>query len=316
MAALIVVGVPVAADVTPPDPVPATASADADAADEPGTETPPPPANDDNTIVVSSGPYVAPPGDPLAKLNAQTYDATQKVDEALVAPVAKGYEDAVPGPVRSGLRNFFRNLKSPVIFLNYMLQFKPGKAFETVGRFAVNSTVGVAGLIDVAKEKPFNLPFRDNGFADTLGYYGVGPGPFFFLPLLGPTTLRDMFGGAVDGLVLPTLVGKPFNTLEYTIPTGVIRSLDYRIEFDAELARQRATVDPYTASREYYLSRRKAEIDALHGIVVDAGAFETPVYLAPVVTDPAPVAVALPPAAPEPAPEPQFVSEPVVQPLP
>src|SRR3546814_7125122 len=71
----------------------------------------------------------------------------------------------------------------PINFLNFLFQFKIGKAVETVGRFAINSTIGVAGIFDVAKKPPVNLPYRPNGFANTLGFYGVEPGPYFFLPL-------------------------------------------------------------------------------------------------------------------------------------
>src|SRR3546814_2571466 len=96
-----------------------------------------------------------------------------------------------------------------------LLQFKIGKALETVGRFAINSTIGAAGVFDVAKKAPINLPYRSNGFANTLGFYGVEPGPYFFLPLVGPTTLRDMVGDGIDLLVLPVSVGKPFNQTAY-----------------------------------------------------------------------------------------------------
>lgn len=323
LTALLLASAPATADL-PPLPPPPVEEAVVAVPEESAVETAPPtaePTEGEVNEIVVSGSTEAPPGDPLVQLNAQSYEVTQAVDDAFVAPVAKGYEDVVPKPVRSGLRNFFRNLKSPIIFLNYMLQLKPGKAMETLGRFAINSTIGIAGLVDVAKDDPFNLPFRDNGFANTLGYYGVGTGPFFFLPLIGPTTLRDVVGGAIDGLVLPTAIGKPFNMPEYTITTGIIRSLDYRIQFDEELMRQRATEDPYTASREFYLQRRKAEIEALHGrkpIVIDTSAFTAPAPVAEPVTVatqlPSPVEEVAP--APMPAPAPQFVSEPVVQPLP
>ncbi|MFX6258432.1 MlaA family lipoprotein, partial [Acinetobacter baumannii] len=88
-----------------------------------------------------------------------------------------------PVPVRSGIRNFLYNLREPIVFVNFLLQHKAGKAAETLGRFVVNSTVGVGGLFDMAKRRPIHLPRRPNGFADTLGFYGVKPGPFLFLPL-------------------------------------------------------------------------------------------------------------------------------------
>jgi phospholipid-binding lipoprotein MlaA len=206
----------------------------------------------------------ADPADPFVEINEEAFDLTQDVDKAFVAPVASVYEKALPGPVRSGIRNFLNNLNEPVVFLNFLLQLKPGKAVQTLGRFTVNSTLGIAGLIDVAKRPPFNRPYRDNGFANTLGYYGVKPGPYFYLPLIGSTTLRDFLGNRVDQIVLP-LAGRPFNRPEFAIPAAVLSELDQRVEFDEELRRIRAESDPYAAARETYLKRRQAEIDALRG---------------------------------------------------
>lgn len=205
------------------------------------------------------------PEDPLQDINATTFEVTQSVDKAIVAPVAYAYEDVMPRPVRQGLRNFLRNLGEPVVFLNYLLQLKPGKAAETVGRFAINTTIGAAGIIDVAKRKPFNLPHRRNGFANTMGYYGVPQGPYFYLPLIGPTTLRDFIGNRLDLLVLPLAVGNQFARPEIALPVAAMSELNSRIEFDDELREIRATRDPYVAARSYYLRRRQAEIDALHG---------------------------------------------------
>lgn len=205
------------------------------------------------------------PRDPLAKVNAQSFAVTQAVDEAVVGPIARAFKEGVPEPVRDGARNILANLREPIVFLNFLLQLKPGKAMETLGRFAINSTVGVVGLFDVAKRRPFKLPRRRNGFADTLGYYGVKPGPFFFLPLIGSTTLRDVIGGGVDGLFLPTVVGKPFSDPRWTIPTGLLVALNRRNEVDERLGKIRASSDPYTAAREAYLQSRAAEIAALHG---------------------------------------------------
>ncbi len=219
---------------------------------------------DGNEIVVTARPR-APKIDPLQELNADSFEVIQDVDDAVVGPVALAYEDTVPSPVRSGISNFLSNLGEPIVFLNYLLQLKPGKAMETLGRFTINSTIGIGGLVDVAKKPPFNLPKRNNGFANTLGYYGVEPGPFLFLPLIGPTTVRDLFGRVVDLSVLPVAVGKPFNELVYTLPAGIITSLDTRAEQDEQFRKLRESDDPYTATRELYLKQRQAEIDALRG---------------------------------------------------
>jgi phospholipid-binding lipoprotein MlaA len=213
-------------------------------------------------VVVGSGP---PPGDPLAEVNAQTFEVMDQVDQALVEPIAHTYRDELPKPVRKGLSHFFRNLREPIVALNFLLQLKPGKAAETLGRFAINSTLGIGGLLEVAKRKPFNLPYRRNGFANTLGYYGVKPGPFLYLPLVGATTVRDLFGTLADAAVLPTAIGKPFNGPAYGVPAYVVTSLDSRIEFDAERQRIRNADEPYTEMRESYLRSRQREIDALRG---------------------------------------------------
>ena len=208
------------------------------------------------------------PGDPLESINAQTYQVVSKVDEAVIEPVSMAYRDGLPRRVREALSNFFSNLREPVVALNYLLQLKPGKAVETVARFALNSTVGLAGLIDVAEARPFNLPYRRNGFANTMGYYGVGQGPFLVVPLVGATTLRDMIGSGLDQLVMPLAVGRPFTHPAYGPIAYTVNSLDYRIEFDSDIASYRESADPYGAMRNAYLSRRQAEIDALRGRTV------------------------------------------------
>lgn len=225
-----------------------------------------PPHGGDKDIVITGRKETA--GDPLRAVNAQSFAATQKVEDAVIGPVARTYKQTVPSPIRRGIHNFLYNLREPIVFLNFLLQLKPGKAAETVGRFAINSTIGAVGVIDMAKRKPFRLPRRSNGFANTLGYYGVKNGPFLFLPLVGPTTVRDLFGGAIDRLILPVGVGKPFTSTSYTVPAGILGALDHRSEFDQTLKDLHDnSPDPYAATRAFYLNRRQAEIDHLHGRV-------------------------------------------------
>jgi phospholipid-binding lipoprotein MlaA len=200
-------------------------------------------------------------GDPLEGFNRAMFGIHQALDKSIYRPIAMGYQHVVPKPVRSGLRNFFSNLAEPVVFLNYLLQFKFGKAAETLVRFTVNSTLGVGGFFDIAKTKDFNLPHRNNSFGDTLAYYGVGPGPYLFLPLVGPTTLRDVLGGPLDGAVLPLAVGKPFTDWRYQLSSGVITGLDLRAESDPELrALFGGAVDPYATLRSVWLQNRAAEV--------------------------------------------------------
>ncbi len=338
---------------TPPADVPqalatqtAAPAAQPMAADSPAKDELPPLPGE----IVVSGSIKAPPGDPLAKVNETSYDVLQSVDDAFVGPVANVYEKGVPRPLRMALRNFIRNLRDPVVAAAFMLELKPGKAFETVGRFGINSTIGIGGTIDVARSKPFNLPYRQNGLANVLGYYGVGPGPYLFLPLVGPTTVRDLFGLIADRLAVPLAVGTPFNKPYYAIPIGVIDSLDYRNEADEDFRRLRNAADPYATYRRVYLQSRIDQIEALHGRgplvhgqvrygpfarpvgaagapvsaaekrvmeqddkAADAAATQAPDVTAPQAPPPAPPA---PPAAPPPPPPPVFISQPVVQPLP
>lgn len=226
------------------------------------TATQPGHANGGIVVKGATGPAQ---GDPAQAINEQSYAAIQAVDDAVVAPVAKVYKKGLPSPVRTGLRNILTNLTEPVVFINFLLQLKPGKAAETLGRFALNTTLGVGGLVDVAKTEPFKLPRRVNGFANTMGYYGIGPGPYMFVPIVGPTTLRDILGLGLDRALLPLAVGSPLTRPEWVFGVGTIKSLDDRVEFDCELTRQHESSNPYNTAREFYLDRRKAEIEALHG---------------------------------------------------
>jgi phospholipid-binding lipoprotein MlaA len=206
------------------------------------------------------------PGDPLEGFNRKMFAVQDGLDRALIRPVAIGYRHVVPKPVRGGLRHFISNLTEPIVFLNYLLQFKPGKAAETLARFAVNSTIGVGGVIDVAKLPSIGLPHRPNGFGDTLGFYGVKAGPYLYLPLIGPSDLRDFLGGQADNLTIPVLAaGKPFNQPAYLVPSAVIGGLDQREQNDDDLrALYAGAIDPYASLRSVYLQDRKAEIAALH----------------------------------------------------
>lgn len=320
------------ASAPPADVQPAQAGPEIAAPATPRAAPPPPTPGE----IVVSGSVKAPPGDPLARANAKSYEVLQTVDDKFVGPVASGYEKTVPRPARMALRNFIRNLREPVGAMAFLLQLKPGKAVETVARFGINSTVGIGGTIDVARSKPFNLPYRQNGIANVLGYYGVGPGPYLFLPIVGPTTVRDLFGLITDRLVLPVAVGSPFDQPWYAIPINTVDALDYRNSADADFKRLRDADDPYSTYRAVYLQSRKDQIEALHGrgpLVGGQdgyGPFARPAGAVPgappaagqkdVEPAPAPAPAAeaqsAPPAPPPAPPPPVFISEPVVQPLP
>jgi phospholipid-binding lipoprotein MlaA len=319
--------------VSTPAPVASAPAASTSAASNPTTATAATPADAtspsaSNEIVVS-GAHGMQKIDPVMQANKVTYAVMQKTDDVLVAPAMHVYRDVLPKPIRTGLHNFFFNLTEPVNALNYMLQLHPGNALRTVARFGINTTIGIGGLIDVAKKKPFNLHYRRNGFANTLGYYGIGPGPYFFLPLVGPTTLRDLVGTLLGQAALPTFLGGPFNTRYYVIGAGIVTQLDYRAIVDDDLAKVRKSKSPYSTYRQAYLKTRYDEIEALHGrgplakgeegeapfakpLGGDPDVAALVAVPAPVAT--APIAVVAPaPVAPPPM---MFVDNPMVQALP
>lgn len=246
-----------AAQDEPPPPAPALPQDEA-----PGEE----PMNE----IVVEGDYGPPKGDPAEAINAESYRITQAVDAAVIEPVAYAYRDGLPEPIRDGLGNVVRNLGEPANALNFLLQGKVGKAFGALGRLAINSTLGVGGLFDVAEKPGIGIPYRDNGFANTLGYYGVGPGPYLYLPVTGATSVRDLIGNTLDQALLPLAVGKPFNRPEYAVSYFVVNGLDERLELDAELSAIRASDDPYAERRDTYLAMREREIAALKGETVAA----------------------------------------------
>ena len=302
-------------------PVPDAAPASAQQAPLAPQASPAPAAKPAPGEIVVEGRRGPPPGDPMIAINEKSYEVVQKVDDVFVGPVSMTYQKTVPSPIRTGLRNFLSNINEPVIALNFLLQLHPGKAAETLGRFAINSTVGVGGLIDVARNKPFHLPFRRNGLAYTLGYYGVGPGPYMFLPLVGPTTVRDLFGLTVDRAIMPLAVGKPLNRPAYVLASNVIKSLDDRVQDDARFrAVQAESANPYKDIKDYYMQQRQSDIDALHGKPAHTPAFvpsnEPVADVAPESTVAAVPPVEAAPPAPVSPPPPVFVSHPVVQPLP
>ena len=241
-------------------------------ASDPEAATQPPPADKtegyepESDVIVVTGEYKPPPGDPLEQLNATTFEITKTVDQVFVEPVADVYEAAVPDPLRGALRNFLQNLLEPVNFVNGMLQLKPDLAFEALGRFAINSTLGIGGVMDVAAKPGFDMEFRRNGFANTMAYYGVGEGAFLVLPLVGATTVRDFVGSALDQSLVPFLVGPPLNTPYYGIPAYTVNSLEFRNRFEGRIAQIYASDDPYAAMRASYLCEREADIADLRGL--------------------------------------------------
>lgn len=192
--------------------------------------------------------------DPLEPLNRKIYSFNDKVDKAILKPVAKGYEKITPQGVRIMIGNFFSNLDDVVVTVNDILQLKGRQAFSDAGRVLVNSTIGFAGLVDVAGPAGFSK--HDEDFGQTLGYWGVKPGPYLVLPFLGPSDFRDGVGTVVDWQYYPL-----YRTTDVARKNSLVAlgGVDKRAGLlDSENILMQAAIDPYVFVREAYLQHRQS----------------------------------------------------------
>ena len=205
--------------------------------------------------------------DPLEGMNRGIYKFNDIADKALIKPVATVYKTITPSPVRTGFNNFFSNLGSITTVLNDLFQFKFTNAFTDAGRFVINSTFGIAGFIDVAGMD--NIEKHKEDFGQTLGYWGIGSGPYLVLPILGPSSVRD-----TTGLLFDTATSDP---ITYTHNIGEVRLhnqlrlaqlIDKRTELlTATDLIDEASLDPYAFMRDAYLQRRASLVQ--DGLVPD-----------------------------------------------
>jgi len=145
--------------------------------------------------------------DPWEPMNRRIYNFNAIFDNYVFLPVVQAYEFVLPVFVQTGITNFFNNLTEVTNLMNSLLQFKIEKAVNTFGRICINTTVGLGGLIDVATIND-GIPREDEDFGQTLGFYGLGPGPYLVLPILGPSNVRDTAGLAVDSVVYSLMLGQ------------------------------------------------------------------------------------------------------------
>jgi phospholipid-binding lipoprotein MlaA len=198
--------------------------------------------------------------DPLEHLNRKIFTFNQAADRHVILPVAKAYRAALPDPARDSIRDFLKNLDGPVIFANDALQADFPEAGKTLARFALNSTIGIAGFVDIAGR--WGIPYHDDDFGVTLGVWGVPPGPYLVVPILGPSDPRDLAGNAVDGYADPWDYTASHNGYVW-IPfvRGAISGIDTRSRYIKTLADlERTSLDYYAAIRALYLQRRAALI--------------------------------------------------------
>lgn len=164
--------------------------------------------------------------DPWEGFNRRMYYFNAKADEYVILPVVTGYQKITPDVVQRSINNFFSNLDEISTFINSLLQFKLSVAGETLARFTLNSTVGLAGLFDVATQIGFVEQNED--FGQTLGYWGVDAGPYLVLPLLGPSSLRDATGLVFDNLVFQQAVDELGLDTDEELLMSLIDGIDAR----------------------------------------------------------------------------------------
>ncbi|GAB4396760.1 MAG: VacJ family lipoprotein [Rhodoferax sp.] len=225
----------------------------------------------------ATGP-AADPRDPLEPFNRGVYRFNDAVDRAIVAPVATAYRDTLPQPVRTGVRNFFNNLRDAWSALNAALQLKGEVAGNNLFRFGVNTVFGLGGLLDIATE--MRIPRQTEDFGQTLGYWGVGTGPYLVLPLLGPSTLRDGAALAVDRHGALDQGSASAAKRNSSLALGLV---DQRANLlGATQMLDRVALDPYTFVRDAHLQRRlNAVYDGDPPEELSPAATETPAQTQP-----------------------------------
>ena len=193
------------------------------------------------------------PRDPLEPINRGVYQFNDGVDTMFLKPVAEVYQAIIPPVARTGVSNVFANINDVVVALNNLLQGKVTEALSDVGRVLINTTAGLFGLFDVAT--PVGLEKHDEDFGQTLGYWGLGDGPYLVLPLLGPSNLRDTAGRVVDYNTDPVTYIEP--TRDRNQVQG-LRLVSRRAELlSASRLLSVAALDEYEFVREAYLQRRR-----------------------------------------------------------
>ncbi len=204
--------------------------------------------------------------DPFEGMNRGIFWFNERVDRYFLAPIAEGYDYVVPDPIQKGVGNFFENLSYPKYLVSDLVQLKFSEAASHTGRFLINTTLGVGGIFDIAKD--LGLEREEEDFGIALAYHGVPSGPYLVLPLLGPSNVRDAVGKVVDTLV------HPFMILSYTdVRAGITDPIAYggrgldivqtRVDFDEAIKAGRES------SFDYYLFLQGAYTQYRRGVLYD-----------------------------------------------
>ena len=193
------------------------------------------------------------PRDPLEPFNRGVYAFNDGLDTVVLKPVAQGYRAVLPQFVRTGIGNFFSNLDDITVFVNSVLQFKIPQAASDLGRFLINSTFGLLGILDVATE--FGLEKHNEDFGQTLGYWGIGSGPYLVMPFFGPSSFRDALGRWADSYTDVVWQQDHIRTRNQFYGLRVVDNRSRLLETEKVL--QVAAIDEYAFVRDAYLQRRR-----------------------------------------------------------
>jgi phospholipid-binding lipoprotein MlaA len=213
--------------------------------------------------------------DPFEKMNRSVFERNMRFNHAVIYPAAKAYHKGVPEPVRNSIGNFVSNLNEPSVFANDVLQLRLEAAATTVGRFAINSTVGVGGLFDIATKQ--KLPQQSGDFGQTLYVWGMRNSPYLVLPVIGPTNVRDLLGttvefAAANAAAIPTVANAvpASNLLSPNITNatnnltvaGSVASPFTKLDQVVEMAQlEDSSIDFYSMLRSVVYQKRQAELD-------------------------------------------------------
>jgi phospholipid-binding lipoprotein MlaA len=211
--------------------------------------------------------------DPYERMNRATFERNQRFNHAVIYPVARVYHNNVPEQVRKSVANFASNLGEPMVFANDLLQLRLGAAATTAGRFAMNSTIGVGGLFDVASKQ--DLAQQTGDFGQTLYVWGMRKSDYLIVPVIGPTNVRDLIGTTVDfvatipagGLLQSGLVASQYatqvtNTANTLAVAGSVATPITKLDDVQQMQTlEDSSLDFYTMLRSVVEQKRQAELD-------------------------------------------------------
>ncbi|HUI35775.1 MAG TPA: VacJ family lipoprotein [Stellaceae bacterium] len=236
--------------------------------------------------------------DPYENTNRAIFDFNQGVDHAVLVPVANAYRTVLPPVARNMIHDFLQNLNSPIIFANDVLQAQPNLAAETFGRALINTTVGFGGLFDAATA--FGIPYHTNDLGITMATWGIAPGPYLMLPVLGPSNPRDLAGDIGDSFGDPSnIVASNHHLIWASFARGLTSGIDERsrnIESLNEI--ERTSLDFYATIRSLARQRRAAQIRHQKEDVPNAAPFQGASALPAPVPAPRVATLPTPPAPP------------------